>query len=376
MSLAIPSPKFDSELTDLIVDLERLRHERIGGTTPVWIFFELKNLFHIIESIASSRIEGNHTTIAEYVDAEISGKKPDESIQEIKNVNAGITFIEAHLGANPIDKDFILELHKIIVHDLKKEGDARTGGWRIEPRRITRSSHVPPQPADISDLMKELIEFINRDVEPKKDLLKAAIAHHRFAWIHPFGNGNGRTVRLLTYAMLTKQGFIDQKGFRLLNPTAVFCSNRQKYYDMLELADSGDEDKLLRWCEYVLTGIKIEIEKIHRLTEAGFTKTKIIRPALRWARDHQILTEQEEAILSTILDKDTVKADDLRTHFPEGTSHVLLSRHIRRLIERDLIAPIQPKKRRYRLKLSSNQLTRGILEQLDNNGFLPVGVDE
>ena len=39
------------------------------------------------------------------------------------------------------------------------------------------------------------------------DLIKVAIAHHRFVWIHPFGNGNGRVVRLLTYALLIKYGF-------------------------------------------------------------------------------------------------------------------------------------------------------------------------
>jgi Fic family protein len=38
---------------------------------------------------------------------------------------------------------------------------------------------------------------------PKYDLMKVALARHRFAWLHPFSNGNGRVVRLLTYAMLS-----------------------------------------------------------------------------------------------------------------------------------------------------------------------------
>ena len=46
-----------------------------------------------------------------------------------------------------------------------------------------------------------------KDDSPKYDLLKVAIAHHRFVWVHPFSNGNGRTVRLFTYAMLVKLGF-------------------------------------------------------------------------------------------------------------------------------------------------------------------------
>ena len=53
-------------------------------------------------------------------------------------------------------------------------------------------------------MMQELIDFVNKEDTPKYDLLKIAIAHHRFVWIHPFENGNGRVVRLFTYALLLK----------------------------------------------------------------------------------------------------------------------------------------------------------------------------
>jgi Fic family protein len=63
--------------------------------------------------------------------------------------------------------------------------------------------------------------------------MKVAQVHHRVGWIHPFKNGNGRVVRLLTYAMLIQYGFNERAGGRVLNPTAVFCNNRDIYYDML-----------------------------------------------------------------------------------------------------------------------------------------------
>ena len=71
-------------------------------------------------------------------------------------------------------------------------------------------------------------KFINQDGADKYDLLKTAIAHHRFTWIHPFGNGNGRVVRLLTYALMIKYGFNVKNG-KIINPTAVIplnCKNR------------------------------------------------------------------------------------------------------------------------------------------------------
>jgi Fic family protein len=130
--------------------------------------------------------------------------------------------------------------------------------------------------------MDELFDFISNEDSPKYDLLRAAIAHHRFVWIHPFGNGNGRTVRLLTYAMLVKTGFNVNIG-RILNPTAVFCSNRNDYYNNLSKADSGTEQGVLAWTEYVLKGLKEEIEKIDKLADYSFLRNEILSPAIAYS---------------------------------------------------------------------------------------------
>ena len=67
--------------------------------------------------------------------------------------------------------------------------------------------HIPCDFQQVDNYMRELIEFIEDPTDHKYDLIKVALAHHRFVWIHPFDNGNGRTVRLFTYAMLIKAGF-------------------------------------------------------------------------------------------------------------------------------------------------------------------------
>jgi len=130
--------------------------------------------------------------------------------------------------------------------------------------------------------MDELFDFVNRPEKPKYDLLKIAIAHHRFVWIHPFSNGNGRTVRLFTYALLIKSGFAIHEE-RILNPTAVFCSNRKIISSIVPCGYRTD-DGLFSWCEYVLTGLKKEIEKIDRLSDYSFLKTKSLFPQFnnRW----------------------------------------------------------------------------------------------
>lgn len=94
---------------------------------------------------------------------------------------------------------------------------------------------MSPEYLLIDEYMYKLFDFINNEDGAKYDLLKIATAHHRFVWIHPFTNGNGRTVRLFTYAMLVKLGFNVSAG-RILNPTDIFCNNRKDYYHMTILS--------------------------------------------------------------------------------------------------------------------------------------------
>lgn len=210
--LRLVQPSFGDSLTDLIIELDQLRTRRLHGTTHPLVFFQLKHIFHTLESIGSARIEGNRTTIVEYIETQLDtklSKKPD--IREIQNMEKAMTFVDDQIKDKKIDRLLISELHKMIVEGLEPppsgEGDATPGIYRTGLIKIARSHHLPPEPIQVEEYMNELFGFINRQDQPKYDLLKTAIAHHRFAWIHPFSNGNGRTVRLFTYAMLVKQGF-------------------------------------------------------------------------------------------------------------------------------------------------------------------------
>ncbi len=137
-----------------------------------------------------------------------------------------LEFIDEHLNnGDEITEYFIRELHSLAVVGLRQEGDKTPGAYRQHNISIAQSDHLPPDHIGVPDYMSELTAFINRADKPKYDLMKIALAHHRFGWIHPFGNGNGRAVRLLTYALLIKYGFNVQAGGRVLNPTAVFCND-------------------------------------------------------------------------------------------------------------------------------------------------------
>ncbi len=373
--LRLVEPAFGDELTDLILNLDALRTRRLSGTTHPLIFFQLKHIFHTLESIGSARIEGNRTTIAEYIETKLEGtssEKPD--IREIQNMERAMEFIDQHVRDRNIDGPFVSELHKLTVDGLRPppdgEGDATPGAYRTGLVRIARSSHVPPEPIQVQEYMDQLFDFIERDDPPKYDLLKTAIAHHRFVWVHPFTNGNGRTVRLFTYAMLVKQGFHVEQG-RILNPTAVFCGDRNVYYDLLSEADKGTDDGVLTWCRYVLRGLKAEIEKIDRLLAYDFLKSKILLPALAIAFERKLITGIEWAILKRAVEKQVIMAADIKDLFP-GKHAVEVSRNIKRLIDNKMLGPVEDNARRYVLRFDNNYLIRGIIQVLDQEGFLPL----
>jgi len=373
--LKIVAPPFESPLTDLIIELDFLRKKRLYGTTPPFIFFQLKSIFHMLESLASARIEGNNTTVAEYIETKIENKPSgDHSLKEIENMEGCLSFIDDNISDSRIDRAFVSELHKRAVKDLppppEGEGDATPGSYRTHDVRIKNSNHAPPDPLSVPPYMDILFQFIASEDRPKYDLLKIAIAHHRFVWIHPFSNGNGRTVRLFTYAMLIKYGFSVDKG-RILNPAAVFCSQRNDYYDKLSLADTGTDENMLIWCQYVLTGLKNEIEKIDRLLEYQFLKEKILLPAINYAVDRKFITDVESKILRRAVEHQIIKASDLMD-IVASRHKSERSRHIHRLIEKKMLMPLPQSPRKYSIHFFNNFLLRGIINSLGNEGFIPV----
>jgi Fic family protein len=371
--LSLVEPTFDSLLTDLIIDLDHLRKMRLSGSTHPKVFFQLKHIFHTLESIGSARIEGNNTTIAEFIETKlVEAKTIPSGIMEIQNIEKAMSFIEETVTDYPISRAIISELHKMIVEGLSpdEEGDARPGEYRKHNVKIAKSNHIPPDWIKVEDYMNELIEFINHNDSPKYDLLKVAIAHHRFVWIHPFGNGNGRTVRLFTYAMMIRLGFNVSKG-RILNPTAVFCSNRNTYYQKLSEADAGTDSGILSWCEYVLEGLKDEIEKIDKLLDYDFLKLEILLPAITHSIERKYITDIEAKILKRAIEKPLIQAMDLKDLFA-GQDNAIISRQIKKLIGKKMLAPEKEGARKYMISFNNNFLLRGIIHSLDEKGFLPI----
>ena len=369
--LALLNPAFDSPLVDVLTELEHLRRLQLAGTTPAPVFFQLKHVFHMLESLGSARIEGNHTTLADYVESSLEGGATmGDQLSEIANIEEAMAYIESTMEPGAaVSEHFIRELHAMAVRNLVREGDATPRAYRLGPVQIAQSEHLPPDGVLVGDYMQELVAFINRGDAPKYDLIKVALAHHRFGWVHPFGNGNGRVVRLLTYALLIKYGFNVKTGGRVLNPTAVFCSDRDQYYAMLACADGGTPGNLERWCAYVLEGVLTELKKVDQLTHYDYLKNKVLVPALSFARSRALITGLEEAVLLAAVKHGVAKAANLSVAMP-GMNTTQRTYQIKKLVERKMLQPIAPNARQYTLGFDNNYLMRGVIHALSQEGFI------
>lgn len=372
-ALDLLNPAFDSPLVDVVTELEHLRHLQLGGSTPAPVFFQLKHIFHMLESLGSARIEGNHTTLADLVESRLQTGPvtASDQLREMANIETAMGYIEAHYAPGQVlAEHFVRELHAITVEGLEREGDGTPGAYRQGAVRISGSEHRPPEAIAVAEYMDELVQFINRPDPPKYDLIKVALAHHRFAWVHPFGNGNGRCVRLLTYALLIKYGFNVQAGGRVLNPTAIFCNDRDHYYEMLASADTGTPEGLEAWCVYVLSGMRDELKKVDRLSDSGYLIDRILAPALHHARERALVTSMEERVLLATAKRGVAKASDLKSAMPD-LGERQRTYQMGKLVERGMLLPIREGARQYTIGFANSFLMRGVIRALASEGFIP-----
>ncbi len=136
--LRLVEPAFDDDLVTSIVELEGMRRQLRGSTSP-FVFFDLKGIYQLMDSLASSRIEGNRTTIADLVDSHIDGVPENadgDPVKEILNIDRAAAYVEENIKAgDEITHTLVKEMHAIIVDGLAPpseggEGDPTPGAYR------------------------------------------------------------------------------------------------------------------------------------------------------------------------------------------------------------------------------------------------------
>lgn len=204
---------------------------------PDFVLHRLTSDIAIEWTYHSNSIEGNtlnlnETRIVLEQGMTIHGKSLREHFEVVNHHNA-IEYISALIHPNyTISERDILDIHRIVLTNIEKEfsGKYRNGGVRI-----VGTNFIPPNALKVSDLIHELLQQTALAMQEWPVAWVATLFHHHFVHIHPFFDGNGRTVRLLMNILLMSKGY----------PLAIILQqDRKKYYQALNQANNGKYDKL------------------------------------------------------------------------------------------------------------------------------------
>jgi cell filamentation protein, protein adenylyltransferase len=224
---------------------------------------------------ASTAIEGN-TLTEEEVRAHLRGELKLPSSREylsheIDNIRQACNNIlncikEGH--SLQINTDQIKKLNKTVLENLKLKDDIIPGEFRNYSVGVGRYKCPPAE--DCEHLIDKLCTWLSGDdfkapagLEIGYAIIKSIVAHLYFAWIHPFGDGNGRTARLLELQILISSGVAAVSAHLLSD---FYNQTRNEYY--LQLDDASKKESPNEFLEYAvkgfLEGLKQQLEVIWR----------------------------------------------------------------------------------------------------------------
>lgn len=240
----------------------------------------------IRESVASSNIENINTTMEEALQAQLlpkaEQKKPDKEVLRYRDA---ILWGFENLKKIPVSTRLILGIQKKLLPD-QAPGYRKTQN-RIANRATGEVIYTPPPANELPRLLSNWEQFVNNEEDGIDPLVKAAIAHYQFEAIHPFGDGNGRTGRILMVLQLIQQRLL---SLPILYISGYINKNRSEYYKLLQTvrADEGWHNFIL----YLLKGF-------HQ--QALETKTTLFRIMELLEKTRQHLKKKHRKIYSAEL---------------------------------------------------------------------------
>jgi Fic family protein len=244
---------------------------------------EMHRIYLARGALATTAIEGN-TLSEDEAERIIDGKLKLPPTQqyladELQNIVDALDVlterISRHGKREDITVDLIKEMNRLVLKGLKLD-DGVVAGERREHRVFVGPYRCAPV-EDCDYLLERLCAVLNEFPLPDERpfafcIVKAIFAHLYLVWIHPFGDGNGRTARLLELYILLSAGFPQPTGHLLSNH---YNRTRSVYYEKLNGAIHGN-DGVIAFIKYSVDGfIEGLVEQIQTIRQQQMTVTWI-----------------------------------------------------------------------------------------------------
>ena len=222
---------------------------------------------------SSTSIEGNPLPLTEV--KLILKNKPENlrnSEKEVINYNDALIYLRENIGnLTGLNKKLVLNVYSKVMKDLLQSEDLknyRKASVVVNNPRSGEAVYLPPDAKDVEDLMQSLVGYVNKNKEKIDPIIIAGLFHKQFVVIHPFIDGNGRTVRLLTKFLLADMGL---DTFNLFSFENYYNKNVTKYFNNVGVLgnyyDIKDNLDFTSWLEYFTDGIIDELVRVSKELE-------------------------------------------------------------------------------------------------------------
>ena len=269
-----------NEILKYITEIDKNRYKASEVSLPIAVASKLRKISKKKSSYASTKIEGNPLSekqVDEVIDSDERKHylKPE---QEVRNYFLALNYLEEKAAKKErFSKKLILDVQKYVEKGASKEKIGLRGPmppgvlFAVYDSQTGNPDYIPPEYIDISDLLDELVEYVNEtDDHP---LIIAAVVHYQLVTIHPFEDGNGRTARLLSGYILDINGY----GFNGIGSLEeYFAYDIDEYYESIQMGlpalyYSGRENPPHPeiWINYFLHMVLLYSNKVCELSESS-----------------------------------------------------------------------------------------------------------
>lgn len=300
-----PRFQYTNELVHRIGKIRELIGRFNTRQFPHTVLAKLEKDARALSIYSSTSIEGNPLPLTDV--KKILKSKPAyirDSEREVLNYNNALVYLDTLIKSgniSAITNTFICNIQKMVTKDLIPKH--AYGTYRQEPVFVNdpqknQTTYWPPDHADVADLMEDLLNYIHSHLTIIDTLIVAGIFHQQFVIIHPFLDGNGRTARLITKALLAQLGL---NTFQLFSFENYYNRNVTKYFEKVGMRgnyyDEWQQWDYTPWLEYFTDGIIDELLRVDKLL-----------PQATSLQDR--LEKHHQALLDLIHQKGVVKDSD------------------------------------------------------------------
>jgi len=208
-----------------------------------------------INSIYSSLAIENNALTKNQVKDIINGELVVGPKRDILEVQNAIKVYDNILEINPFNEDDLLKYHRVMMESLVDDA----GKYRFGQEGVfdgDKVIHLAPPADRVPSLMNDLFDYLC-DYE-ESIIIKSAVFHYEFEFIHPFSDGNGRMGRFWQTCLLASE----EEIFAYLPIESIIKERQQEYYDSIALSTKDGSSN--RFIEFILDSI---LETLNRIVE-------------------------------------------------------------------------------------------------------------